>query len=226
MPSRSILDRLANGEHLLLDGGTGSEIQRRGADVLKGARAETGLEAWSATANIEFAEVVQQVHRDYLRVGADVILSNNFWTTKSRLEPIGLGDNWQEYARAAGENAIAARDRENPEAYVAGTFAPPSLQGKRNSGEPDVVLMGKEAFRAEVAEQGWNPCRPGCGPVVSRVCQPHRRLRRDSGHLCRDQTPGLPRCAQNPARREDGAWRESRGPGQSTGRSQGRRCLR
>ncbi len=88
MPERNITDRLAAGETLLLDGGTGSELQRRGADVLKGATGR--LEAWSATANIEFADVVRQVHQDYLRVGADVITSNNFWTIPSRLKGIGL----------------------------------------------------------------------------------------------------------------------------------------
>ena len=66
MPEGQITDRLAAGETLLLDGGTGSELQRRGADVLKGATER--LEAWSATANIEFADVVRQVHQDYLRV--------------------------------------------------------------------------------------------------------------------------------------------------------------
>ena len=71
MPERKIGDRLAAGETLLMDGGTGSELQRRGADVLKGATGQ--LEAWSATANIEFADVVRQVHQDYLRVGADLI---------------------------------------------------------------------------------------------------------------------------------------------------------
>ena len=66
-------NRLHNGDALLLDrlfrGGTSaSELQRRGADVLKGA--EDRLKAWSATANLEYANVVQQVHSDYLRVGA------------------------------------------------------------------------------------------------------------------------------------------------------------
>ena len=47
--------------------------------------------SWSATANIEFADVVRQVHQDYLRVGADIITSNNFWTAPTRLERCGLG---------------------------------------------------------------------------------------------------------------------------------------
>ena len=150
MPPQKITERLAAGETLLLDGGTGSELQRRGVDVLKGATGR--LEAWSATANIEFADVVRQVHQDYLRVGADVIISNNFWTIPSRLERIGLADRWQEYARAAGQNALAARDAGNPGAYVAGGIAPPSFQSLADSSRPDVEKMGAEAFRREYAD--------------------------------------------------------------------------
>ena len=64
---RNIVDRLTGGEMLLMDGGTGSELQRRGVDVLKGATDR--LKAWSATSNIENADVVQQVHQDYLARG-------------------------------------------------------------------------------------------------------------------------------------------------------------
>ena len=90
MPAQGILRRLKRGECLLLDGGTGSELQRRGVDVLTGVSAESGLQAWSALANIGAAEVVQQVHQDYLRVGADIIISNNFWATPHRLNSIEL----------------------------------------------------------------------------------------------------------------------------------------
>ena len=153
MPSRSITDRLNDGEHILMDGGTGSEVQRRGANVHVGATRESDLQCWSATSNVEFADVVQQVHQDYIRCGADLILSNNFWTTRTRLARIGLADDWEKYARAGGENAVAARDRQDPEAYVAGAFAPPtfgSITGTRN---PDVDTMGRDAFREEVREQ-------------------------------------------------------------------------
>ena len=150
MPSVKITERLAAGETLLLDGGTGSELQRRGADVLKGATDR--LKAWSATANLEFADVVRQVHRDYLRVGADIIISNNFWTIPSRLEGIGLRDRWREYARAAGENALAAREAGNPEAYVAGGIAAPTMQSLADSPTSDVEHMGDEAFRKELAD--------------------------------------------------------------------------
>ena len=147
---RNIVDRLKGGEVLLMDGGTGSELQRRGVDVLKGATDR--LKAWSATSNIEDADVVQQVHQDYLRVGADIIISNNFWTIPSAMERIGLRDRWKEYAGAAADNAIRARDAGNPEAYVAGGMAAPTLHARSESDASDVEQMGAEAFREEYVE--------------------------------------------------------------------------
>ena len=84
MPSKTITQRLNDGETLLMDGGTGSELQRRGVNVLKDATSE--LKAWSATSNIDNPDVVQQVHQDYFRVGADIIISNNFWTTPTSMD--------------------------------------------------------------------------------------------------------------------------------------------
>ena len=57
--SDQIRDQLAQGDRLLLDGGTGSELQRRGIDLSKGvtARDDGTLGAWSATALIDAPEV-------------------------------------------------------------------------------------------------------------------------------------------------------------------------
>ena len=152
MTRPSIVERLGKGENILLDGGTGSELQRRGADVLKGA--EDRLKAWSASANIEYADVVRQVHADYLRVGADVIISNNFWTTPTRLDTIGERANWRKYATAAIRNAVEARNAVRPDAYVAGGIAAPSLQGAMPPDETvsDIREMGRSAYRKEWAD--------------------------------------------------------------------------
>ena len=153
MTAISIANRLANGETFLLDGGTGSELQRRGADVLKDA--DDGIKAWSATANIEYADVVQQVHSDYLRVGADIIISNNFWTSPTRLAEVGERDNWQKYAMAGIRNAVRARDAMNPDAYVAGGIAAPVLQPERPNGSvpiSDAQQLGADALRKEWAD--------------------------------------------------------------------------
>ena len=151
MPTVKIMDRIDSGETLLMDGATGSEIQRRGVDVLLGSQGDK-LGPWSATANVDAADVVQQVHRDYLRCGADVIISNNFRTTKSRLEPVGLGDRWQEYATAAAVNAVTARDQMNSEAYVAGGMAGLGLEMLGVGKGTDVQIMGRDAYYDEFAE--------------------------------------------------------------------------
>jgi homocysteine S-methyltransferase len=124
MPARKIMDRLQAGEVLLLDGATGSELGRRGVNVSKGSTLEK-LAVWSGTANIDAPLIVRQVHEDYLKLGADIIISNNFWTSRPRLGMVGLADQWEEYTRAGAELAIAARNSVNPEAYVAGGIAPP-----------------------------------------------------------------------------------------------------
>lgn len=150
MPRHSVTERLRKGDLLLMDGGTGSELQRRGVEVLLGSRGDK-LGPWSATANVDAPDVVQQVHQDYLRVGADVIISNNFRATRTRLAPVGLGDRWTEYATAGGRLAVAARNAINPEAYVAGGIAAPGLGMLHNRPETDVAIMGDEYGR-EFAE--------------------------------------------------------------------------
>jgi S-methylmethionine-dependent homocysteine/selenocysteine methylase len=151
MPTRSVMERLGTGEVLLMDGGTGSELQRRGVEVLLGSRGDK-LGPWSATANLDAPDVVQQVHQDYLRVGADIIISNNFRTTHTRLAPVGLGDRWTEYARAGGQNAVRARNAINPEAYVAGGMAAPGLGMLYDQPGTDVEIMGDAEYRREFAE--------------------------------------------------------------------------
>lgn len=149
MPSRSIIDRLKAGDVIVMDGGTGTELQKRGVNISKGAtvekrptapsrytsgeveidgityRSTTGLGVWSAPANVEAPDIVRQVHEDYLEAGAEIIISNTFYTSRAMLTKIGEQDRWEEYARRAVKLAREARDRINPEAYVAGGFAPP-----------------------------------------------------------------------------------------------------
>ena len=57
---------------LILDGATGTELDRRGVDVT--------LPLWSARAMIDAPEVLEEIHVDYLRSGADAIVTNTFRT--------------------------------------------------------------------------------------------------------------------------------------------------
>src|SRR5205823_6078926 len=120
MARRDIRQRLANGERLLLDGATGSELERRGVNVAKGVTPEGGLGAWSATAMGDAPEMVRAVHEDYLRLGADIITTNSYNTNRGILGIVGLADKMEEYTRLSVEIAKEARDRLAPDAYIAG----------------------------------------------------------------------------------------------------------
>ncbi len=118
--------RLAQGARLLLDGATGSELQRRGVSV--SARRPGGgppeLVAWSATAMVDAPEVVRAIHEDYLRVGADIITCNSYNANRGMLALAGLADRSAEFSRLAATLAIQARDKMRRQAYVAGSVAP------------------------------------------------------------------------------------------------------
>ena len=65
MKRRDIVPRLAAGELFLLDGATGSELQRRGVNVSRGVTPDGELGAWSATAMEDAPEMVREIHEDH-----------------------------------------------------------------------------------------------------------------------------------------------------------------
>ena len=152
MTTSPIVTRLAQGKKLLLDGGTGSELQRRGVNISKRA-ADGGLGAWSATANVDAPDVVRAVHGDYLRAGADIITTNSFWSNRTRLGRIGQADRMEEYTRISVELARDAIDAIGSDAYVAGSMAPPEGRSKPGntvtSGDISAEFRDQAAVLAE-----------------------------------------------------------------------------
>ena len=124
MARHDIAERLRGGDRLLLDGGTGSELERRGVFISQ-RTAEGGMGAWSATAIVDAPEVVEKIHEDYLRAGADIVTTNTFWCNRTRLGLIGQADRMEEYNRIGVRLAVDARDAVSPDAFVAGSMAPP-----------------------------------------------------------------------------------------------------
>lgn len=98
----SLQDRLDRGEIVLLDGATGTELERRGVPMDK--------VAWSAAANDSHASTVREVHEDYIRAGADVITTNTFASQRHVLELAGMGDQVRELNLRAVRIAQQARE--------------------------------------------------------------------------------------------------------------------
>jgi len=120
---------------LLLDGGLGQELLHRGMPD-----AEPSL--WSANALLEAPDLVQAVHEDFLRAGADILTTNTYATPPERLEEAGLGDRVEELNSTAGRLAEQARDAVGTGALIAGSLPPirgsyrPDRVGERDVIEP------------------------------------------------------------------------------------------
>ncbi len=94
--------KLAAGEVILLDGGTGMELERLDVPM-------DGV-AWCALANKTHPETVREIHESYIRAGADLITANTYATSRNVLGPVGLGDEVAAINQRAVALAMEARD--------------------------------------------------------------------------------------------------------------------
>ena len=107
-----ILDeKIAHGGVIVLDGATGTEIERLGGKM--------DSAAWCGVANMNYPEKVRQVHEAYLRAGADVITTNTFATCRHVLAGAGLDNNTVAINQQAVTLARNARDAVAPSRPVA-----------------------------------------------------------------------------------------------------------
>ncbi len=118
---------------LLLDGATGTELNRRGVD--------TGLPLWSANALVseQGCEVLRDVYLDYLRAGADIITTNTFRTNRRVL--LGKGYSARELTIRAVSTAKEAVAASGQSALVAG-----SLSALEDCYRPDLVPSDEECY--------------------------------------------------------------------------------
>jgi len=96
------LDRLLADDIILLDGGTGSELQRRGVPM--------NSAAWSGAAAYTHREILRDIHVDYIRAGAEIITTNTFGTSRFVLDAAGLGAEFSAINALTVDAAIEARD--------------------------------------------------------------------------------------------------------------------
>ncbi len=111
---------------VLLDGGMGRELRRRGVTILD--------TIWSANALVVAPEAVRQVHEDYIAAGADIITTNSYGVIRGDLAKEGIEHRFAELNDLAGRLAVEARDRSGRPAAIAGSLPP-----LRGSYRPDLV---------------------------------------------------------------------------------------
>ncbi len=145
---------LRAGEVRLLDGGTGTELQKRGVTMTS--------QAWCGPAALDNIAILEEIHRDYIAAGADIITANTYATSRVLLELDGLGDRFEEINRASIRAAQKARD---------------------SCGRPDVLVAGSLSHRGPIAEGTARPDGSAGGGVdaMARAVSELAAMLRDEG---------------------------------------------
>ena len=130
------MQRLSEKAVIVLDGGMGHELRRRGV-VIEGVLGTMERFSKVAMANVDAPEIVVAAHAAYLKAGADVITTNSYACV-----PAALGGNWAAATAAAHASGRAARKAANDAgagAIVAGCLPP-----LHESYRPDKVAADEE----------------------------------------------------------------------------------
>lgn len=102
MAYSNIENRLSDGDIIILDGGTGTELERRGVAM--------NPQAWCGPSTLDNANVLEAIHRDYILAGADIITANTFASSRLMLKQAGFADQFVEINKTAVKAAHNARE--------------------------------------------------------------------------------------------------------------------
>ncbi len=130
---KRLRERLATGPPLLLDGATGTELERLGIP--------SELPLWSARGLIDAPETVLEIHRAYAAAGAQALTANTFRTQRRTLDTAGQGHRAAELtARAVN----LARDAASPYGIFVLGSAPPLEDCFHPERVPDDDALARE----------------------------------------------------------------------------------
>ncbi len=164
----TIESRLQSGGIVVLDGGTGTELEKRGVAM--------NSEAWCGPATLGNVEILEGIHRDYISAGADIITANTYASSRLMLEPAGYANLFDEINRTAVAAAHRAREASGREdVLVAGSLSHMSPI----TADSDLSDLGREP-PAEVMRDAFHELATllrdaGCDLILMEMMYlPHR----------------------------------------------------
>ncbi len=141
--SELVLERLRQGP-LLCDGGMGTMLYARAPEDLMHGRCFDELV-------LTAPELVQEIHRDYILAGAQIIETNTFGANAAKLDAYGLADRVKVINRTAAKLAREAREVAGQAVFVAGAVGPSGQLQVREIGDDEPRLAALRAlFREQI----------------------------------------------------------------------------
>jgi homocysteine S-methyltransferase len=122
----------------ILDGGMGQTL------LEKGLKAKGSL--WSATALVEkkYHQLVVDTHLDFIKSGADVIVTNNFSARRTRTVQNNVDEHFNYANEKAGELALKAKEVSKKNILIAGSL--PAQNDTYLPDERDENVIKKDFF--------------------------------------------------------------------------------
>ena len=116
----------------VLDGGMGQQLLARGM--------EPNGTLWSANALLQekYHKLLLDTHLDFIKAGAEVIVTTTFTTRKIRLKDNQVEDKFEYLNKKAGEIALKAKEQ-NPNILIAGGLPPQYLTYEADNREEDEI---------------------------------------------------------------------------------------
>ena len=136
--------RLAAGETILMDGGMGSEIERRGV---------ISPTTWSGGSMLTHPEVVRDIHQEYIEAGAEIIITNTFSTGRDVLEEGGLEHKVAEANKLGIEAAVQARRNAGTEDSVVIAASVSTMKPMAHAEVPVPYEKALETYREQL--ESW-----------------------------------------------------------------------
>ena len=104
---RAVEARIEAGEVILMDGGTGTEVERRVKE--KGDPTAVNVTGWSCAQALLHPDVCEEVHAAYYKLGSEVVIANTYASNRMILDRAGYGEQIQQVHASACGAAMAAR---------------------------------------------------------------------------------------------------------------------
>ena len=152
--------RLAAGETILMDGGMGSEFERRGL---------TTPATWSGGPMLTHPDLVRDIHQEYIEAGAEIIITNTFATGRDHLEEGGLEHKVAEANRLGIEAAVEARRNTGTGDSVVIAASVSTMKPKAHAEVPVPYEKALATYREQLGELAKGGPDVAVGEMLVRI---------------------------------------------------------
>ena len=156
----NITTRLADTEIIIIDGAMGTELQRRDVPL--------NFEIWSAAALLSHPHLVQEIHVDYIRAGAEIQIAATYNTAPHVINPSSFDTTSRELTATALQLVREGIDVAEPahSVWIAGSIST-TVESRRKE------MLDISMLRDSFTEHAENLAEQGCDLLMLEMMLTH-----------------------------------------------------